>query len=119
MHGCDPMKLHLALVLGADGQAVVFDVDLDVVLVEAGQLRLQLEGVAGVDHVGAEGRDHASLVAEEAALELIELPEGVHGGEMTDMTIERNDFKHDDYLLFPYVWIFSAERFISLVCFCI
>ena len=108
--------LLLALVLGADGQAVVLNVDLDVVLVEAGQLRLQLEGVAGVDHVGAEGRDHAPRVAEEAALELVELTEGIHGGEMTDMTIERNDFKHDDYLLNPYTWSFwPRDLFLSSV----
>ena len=100
--------------LGADGQAIVLDVDLDVLLVEAGQFRLQLEGVAGIDHVGTEGRDHASLIAEEAALQLIELPEGVHGGEMTDMTIKRNDFKHVAYLLLCFrILGFGGEIYFS------
>ena len=57
--------------LGGDGEDAVLQVELDVLLAEAGELRLQNELVALVPDVRAEG-DGAGGIAEEIALEVVE-----------------------------------------------
>ena len=110
--------LLVAAVLGGDGQGVVVQVKLDVLLVKAGQLGLQLEGVAGVFHIGAESGGYR-IAAPESAFKLLHLAEGVEVGNMTITALNRNDLKHNIYLQNFITDFILDELCISFVSSCI
>ena len=88
--------LAVVAVLGGDSQNVVFNVQLDVLLLEAGQLGLQLVAVAGVDNVGTEAA-HYGAAAENAALKLFKVTERIISGNTISSAFKRNQFKHNIY----------------------
>ena len=92
------------LSLGADGQAIVLDVYLDILLLEAGQLSLELVGIAGVGNIGAEGSDRRH-VSEEAALHIVKGAERIESGNGMITAIKRNKFKHNIYTSKIYLLI--------------
>ena len=83
--------------LGGDGQVVAVDVDVDVLLLHAGQVRLQDDGVAGILDVGPEAAQRIAA-GEEAPLQLVQVTEGMVGVHVVGVG-ERNQFKHNGCLL--------------------
>lgn len=88
--------LAVVAVLSGDSQNVVFNVQLDVLFLEAGQLGLQLVAVAGVDNVGTEA-SHYGTAAEDAALKLFKVTERIISGNTISSAFKRNQFKHNIY----------------------
>ena len=91
------LVLLLLAALGTDGQHIVLHIDVEILFLEAGQLRLQLVGIAGIGDIGAEAGNIVAI-AEEAALQLIQLTEGIKSGNIACVTFKRNQFKHNLYL---------------------
>lgn len=89
------------LALCADCEAIILDVDLNVLFLEAGQFSLELECIAGIGNVGTECGDNIAVV-EEAALKIIQLTERIIVAHVANGTIKRNKFKHNIYLQIIY-----------------
>ena len=89
--------LVFGMTLGADGQHVAVDIEVDVLLVEAGQIRFQLIMIALILDVGLEFRqavvaEEAERIAEKAALQLVHFVERVI--ESCVLMRIRSEFKH-------------------------
>ena len=86
------------MTLGGDGQPVVGDVDVDVFLLEAGQIRFQNEAVAVLLDVGLELAQ--GVVGEECALQLVKVVERIEIGNSVIFTCIR--YSHGKDLLESY-----------------
>ena len=65
------------MALGGDGQSAVLQVDMDVFLLKAGQIRFQYESVAVIPDVGLKGFQR--IVAEEVPFQLFHFTERIKG----------------------------------------
>ena len=75
------------MTLGGDGQPVVGDVHVDILLLEAGQVSLQNEVVAVLLDVGLELAE--GVVGEERALQLVKIVERIEIGNIVIFTCIR------------------------------
>ena len=63
------------MALGGDGQSAVLQVDVDVLLLKAGQIRFQHKGVAVIPDVGLKGFQR--MVTEEVSFQLFQITERI------------------------------------------
>ena len=82
--------------LGLDGQNVIVNVDVDILLAEARQIGLELVAVGSLGNIRAEGVD--LLLAPEGFLHLLELAERIVAHTIAS-AVKRHDFKHFIFLL--------------------